>query len=66
MLIFSHSDINECTSAVPHCSPNATCNNTEGSYQCRCKEGFSGDGKECQGKNMRCSDYVKVVFEYGI
>ncbi|XP_020617316.1 signal peptide, CUB and EGF-like domain-containing protein 1, partial [Orbicella faveolata] len=41
-------DINECSSAAPYCSADATCHNTIGSYQCRCKQGFSGDGKECK------------------
>ena len=31
------------------CNMNATCNNTEGSYICSCKEGFTGDGIKCQG-----------------
>ena len=59
--IFFHSDIDECASMVPYCSPDATCNNTKGSYQCRCNEGFSGDGKECKGKNLRCCNCVKFV-----
>ena len=50
---FFHSDIDECASTVPYCSPDATCSNTKGSYQCRCNQGFSGDGKECKGKILR-------------
>lgn len=26
------------------------CTNTEGSYVCRCKRGYAGDGKNCTGK----------------
>ena len=26
------------------------CTNTEGSYVCRCKRGYTGDGKNCVGK----------------
>lgn len=26
------------------------CTNTDGSYVCRCKRGYSGDGKNCTGK----------------
>ncbi|XP_015751618.1 PREDICTED: protein crumbs-like isoform X4 [Acropora digitifera] len=39
-------DIDECSSAN-ECHQNATCNNTKGSYNCTCKDGFEGDGKNC-------------------
>ncbi|XP_015751613.1 PREDICTED: fibropellin-1-like isoform X2 [Acropora digitifera] len=39
-------DIDECSS-VNECHQNATCNNTKGSYNCTCKDGFEGDGKNC-------------------
>ena len=42
-------DRDECASPN-ECDPNATCTNTEGSYVCRCKKGFTGDGKNCEGK----------------
>ena len=44
-----HSDIDEC-SIENECHQNATCNNTKGSYNCTCKDGFEGDGKNCTGK----------------
>ena len=28
------------------------CNNTEGSHNCTCKPGYSGDGSNCTGNNM--------------
>ena len=37
-------DIDECA-VGGYCNPNAICRNTEGSYQCKCKDGFEGDGK---------------------
>ncbi|XP_068704318.1 adhesion G protein-coupled receptor E2-like [Montipora foliosa] len=39
-------DINECSSEN-ECHVNATCANTKGSYNCTCKEGYEGDGRNC-------------------
>ena len=43
-------DINECDDKP--CSDSATCTNTEGSYTCECKKGFTGDGVTCHGKRF--------------
>ena len=43
-------DIDECSVFPSICDINAICRNSEGSYQCSCKEGFAGDGKACKGK----------------
>mgnify|MGYP002259967521 CR=1 FL=1 len=43
-------DIDECSSAANECHQNASCHNTKGSYNCTCKDGFEGDGKNCSGK----------------
>ena len=44
-------DVDECESAESNeCHFNASCNNTEGSYTCRCLDGYQGDGKNCTGK----------------
>ena len=51
--IFSNtiSDIDECVDAsLNNCDTDATCTNAEGSYQCVCNDGYSGDGTVCQGK----------------
>ena len=43
-------DIDEC-SLENDCHLDATCNNTKGSYNCTCKDGFEGDGRNnCTGK----------------
>ncbi|CAH3192857.1 unnamed protein product [Porites evermanni] len=42
-------DIDECTSQTHDCSPNSECTNMQGSFQCECKSGFTGDGKTCDG-----------------
>ena len=44
------SDINECATETHKCSADAVCRNTKGSYNCTCKPGFDGDGRNCQGK----------------
>ena len=41
-------DIDECLSSP--CHPNATCNNTDGSFTCACVGGYSGDGFQCIGE----------------
>ncbi|XP_068705898.1 adhesion G protein-coupled receptor E1-like [Montipora foliosa] len=43
---FCQEDINECSSEN-ECHVNATCTNTKGSYNCTCKEGYEGDGRNC-------------------
>lgn len=53
-------DINECDKPLA-CDPNAVCINTFGSYKCKCKKGFVGDGSSgncfsgrfCSGKFCR-------------
>ena len=43
------SDVDECEEGTHGCHSNATCTNSIGSYQCACVDGFTGDGRECQG-----------------
>ena len=43
-------DINECNNdTLNNCDINATCSDTNGSYYCQCKDGFTGDGVNCTG-----------------
>ena len=41
-------DINECKYDTDPCHPNATCNNTGGSYICTCDTGYTGNGTTCK------------------
>ncbi|CAH3152005.1 unnamed protein product, partial [Pocillopora meandrina] len=43
-------DVDECSLGKHKCDSNAECTNTLGSYSCKCKEGFSGDGQTCLGE----------------
>ena len=54
MTIFNKSfhtltDINECSEGSDTCDENANCTNTDGSYNCSCKTGYTGDGRNCSG-----------------
>ena len=40
-------DIDECMISDGLCAMNATCSNTEGSYNCSCDTGFYGNGTTC-------------------
>ena len=49
-------DVNECKTGEHNCdaNANAVCKNTEGSFECTCKPGYSGNGVNCTG------DYISV------
>ena len=43
-------EVNECGTGSHECDVNADCTNTIGSYNCKCKNGYQGDGASCQGR----------------
>jgi len=48
---FICTDVDECSDDdLNDCDEHATCENSEGSYSCECQEGYSGDGKTCEGR----------------
>ena len=57
-------DIDECVEAVEDvlCDENAMCIDTDGSYDCSCKEGYSGDGFMCSG--LCTIDLSSVLYTY--
>mgnify|MGYP001798054673 CR=1 FL=1 len=50
-------DVNECKDRSHRCDKNANCTNTDGSYTCMCRSGYSGDGYNCSGKCFHCYDW---------
>ena len=51
--LYLFADVNECGNPETNdCSDNAVCSNTEGSYVCRCLDGYKGNGKNCSGKQL--------------
>ncbi|WKY01519.1 hypothetical protein Q1695_015487 [Nippostrongylus brasiliensis] len=40
-------DVDECAAGLVRCAQNAECVNNIGGYECRCRKGYSGDGKQC-------------------
>ena len=50
-MYFMVADVNECNATdTVSCNQNAVCHNTEGSYECICNLGYTGDGVNCTGK----------------
>ena len=48
---FLTSDIDKCSDAsINECHSKAVCTNTQGSYTCECLNGFSGNGRDCEGE----------------
>ncbi|XP_065842855.1 uncharacterized protein [Oscarella lobularis] len=41
-------DFNECLSEANDCHVNATCENTQYSFKCKCNQGFTGNGITCE------------------
>lgn len=42
-------DIDECARDSDNCDLNANCVNTQGSFECVCREGYEGNGRMCTG-----------------
>ena len=45
-------DVKECTDGSHKCNHNADCVELDGSYDCKCKTGFNGNGNICTGENI--------------
>lgn len=64
-------DIDECALGIHKCSIQAECINTPGSYECKCKPGFEGDGfkctdiDECKRGLHECSEHATCINTIG-
>lgn len=61
-LIIHNIDTNECNTNNAGCAQ--TCTNKPGTFECSCQSGYTlnGDGKSCDGKNMRFKlEFVDTV-----
>ena len=61
-------DDDECKNGLHNCDINADCTNTNGSFECTCKDGFLGDGNTCIGKYFFKCHYLtnwmcKIYFD---
>ena len=42
-------ELDECELETHNCHAKASCSNTDGSYTCKCDDGYTGDGFTCTG-----------------
>lgn len=59
---YSLLDIDECEDRIDDCDTNSDCKNTEGSFECTCAEGYTGDGRKCEGRKCLVCRLFKVYF----
>ena len=50
--MFCSLDLDECSLVPKVCDSNALCSNTNGSFQCTCDSGFTGNGSVCHGISL--------------
>ena len=57
-------DINECDMTLNLCDDHATCENTDGDYECQCSDGYEhrpSDSRKCYSKCQRTQS-VKLSY----
>lgn len=57
-------DVNECSEDRHDCHHNATCTDTEGSFNCTCNTGYSGDGNSCQGQFTYSLYSIQILMQF--
>lgn len=57
MCLCSGIDIDECADdMLNNCDANAVCTDTDGSFNCQCNNGYTGNGSICFGKLSYCAN----------
>ena len=49
VLVCCYADVDECDLELDGCHGNASCLNSNGSFECLCNDGYDGDGFLCTG-----------------
>ena len=57
----SNADINECSNNTDDCDVNADCSDTDGSFTCTCREGYSGNGTFCASMILLVQSYSLYI-----
>ena len=57
--VFSDLSPDKCQVGSHNCTKNADCTDVKGSYACRCREGYTENGKACVDTNECASDLYK-------
>lgn len=52
------SDVDECEIGAHNCDMHAACINVPGSFKCRCRDGWVGDGIKCVGELIANKNFV--------
>ena len=58
------SDFDECNNGSHDCHSNATCINTVGYFECKCKDGYIGDGRNCTGRDQLKHIVFSICLKY--
>ena len=61
-------DIEECESELHACNCKANCTDTDGSFNCTCREGFEVNGFNCTGTQLHkhCMNHILLLFNLRI
>lgn len=54
-------DINECEIGAHNCDMHAACVNVPGSFKCRCRDGWVGDGIKCVGEELCDQEWLPLT-----